>query len=236
MVLTAANPARTGCTQGPAGYVCDFTVTLRFRDALPDSVVQGSVTANGVVPGAPPQVNTETFAYKVGPGTGSYSDRISVFFTYNPCAESSTAKAATQQPNQVESLTVAFGRICTPPPFTVTQVSLTAADPNSAGCSQNPAGFVCSFAVMVQYRDPQPNSEIDGSVTGTLSPPGFPSESKTETFRVPVDPGTTSATVTVSLLFTNSACVEDSAATATTRQPNTVESASVPFGRVCTPP
>lgn len=87
------------------------------------------MTANAVVPGAPPQVNTQTFAYKVGPGTGSYSDRISAFFAFNPCAESSTAKAATQQPNQVDSLAVAFGRICTPPPSTVTQVSLSAANP-----------------------------------------------------------------------------------------------------------
>ena len=74
------------------------------------------MTASGAVPGAPPQVNNETFAYRVGPGAGSYSDRISVFFTFNPCAEGSSARAATQQPNQKESLAVAFGQTCAPPP------------------------------------------------------------------------------------------------------------------------
>jgi hypothetical protein len=106
-------------------------------------------------------------------------------------------------------------------------------DPSSTGCGQDPAGFVCNFLVTIQYRDPQPNSEIDGSVTGTLSVPGFPSESKTETFRVPVDTGTTSVALIVSLYFTNNPCVEGSTATAVTGQPNAVDSAAIGFGRVC---
>ncbi len=248
VAISAADPAQTGCVQGPAGYACTFTVDIQFSGAQSGSTIDTAVTASAAVPGAPPEMDTATFGSTVAPGSGSVQKQISVFFTFDPCLEDSTATAATRNPNAATSPAVAFGRICVPPyptpspsptptpaQLTVTQVTLAAAPPSAGGCSQNPAGYSCGFLVAVKYQDAEPNSSIVGSVTATLSPPGSPAESRTVTFALHPDPGTGAQTVSVSVLFTNLPCVEDATAIAVIQQPTPIMSSPVSFGRICTP-
>jgi hypothetical protein len=114
-------------------------------------------------------------------------------------------------------------------------MTLAAAPPSAGGCTQNTAGYSCDFLVAVEYQDAQPNSSIVGSVTATLSPPGSLAESRTVTFALHPDTGTNAQTVSLSVLFTNLPCVEDSTAIAVIQQPTSIISSPVSFGRICTP-
>jgi hypothetical protein len=170
----------------------------------------------------------------VNSSTGSVTAQVSLFFTRNPCVEASTAYAATDQPNAVNSQPVAFGNVCAPP-LTVTRVTLSADDPSQTGCQPGPAGYVCSFTVVVEYVNAQPGSQVTGSVSGRDAPPQVPPLVSIATFAIQADPSAGSASKTVTLVFPINPCVEDSTGTATTDQPNAVNSLPVRFGRICTP-
>jgi hypothetical protein len=57
---------------------------------------------------------TKDFAVSVAPGTGSAAVPVSVFFSGISCAQSSSATAATSQPNRRGSAAVPFGGACKP--------------------------------------------------------------------------------------------------------------------------
>jgi hypothetical protein len=133
----------------------------------------------------------------------------------------------------VTSPAVAFGNFCSA--LTVNRVTLTADDPSQRGCQPGPAGYVCSFTVVVEYVNARSGDQITGSLSVTSAPPQVPPLTSTETFNIQADPSSGSAGTTVRLVFPTNPCVEDSTATADTDKPNAAGSTTVPFGRICTP-
>ena len=216
------------------GFTCDFTVQVAYSSAPLGATVDGTVTGTGSEPGAPAEVVTTSFSIAVDPSAGSASTRVSLFFKQNPCVEASSAYAATDKPNAVSSPVVAFGNVCAQP-FTIKSVTLTPGDPSGTVCQLANAGYICTFTVVLDYVNAQPGAQITGSVSGTEAPPQVPPLVSTATFAVAVDSAAGSVNTTVSLVFPNLPCVEDSTAVAATELPNGVQSASVRFGRVCTP-
>ncbi|PZR88817.1 MAG: hypothetical protein DLM67_19950 [Candidatus Nephthysia bennettiae] len=233
-LVPAGPPSQSGCQAGTVGFTCSFTLQVDYSNAPAGSTVGGTVTGTASEPGAPSETRSTTFEIPVNPSAGMVTDTVRLFFTQNPCIEASSAYAATDLPNAVSSQVVAFGRICAPP-FTVTAVTLTADDPSQTGCLQGPAGYVCSFTVVVEYANAQPGSQITGSVTGTDAPPQVPPLVSVGRFTITADPSAGIGSTTVSLVFTTNPCVEDSTAAAATDQPNVASSTPVRFGRVCTP-
>jgi hypothetical protein len=119
----------------------------------------------------------------------------------------------------------------------VNQVSLVPGSPPSqSACQPGTVGFTCDFTVQVDYSNAPVGATIDGSVTGTGSPPGAPAEVVTAPFSMPVNPSTNTASATVSLFFRQDPCVEASTADAATERPNAATSPVVAFGNVCAPP
>jgi hypothetical protein len=111
----AADPQQTGCQETPAGYLCSFQVSADYENAPPDGTIEGSVSATAAEPGSAPETQTASFSLPAS-GTGTTGGSVSMFFTFDPCSESSTATAETVQPNQVDAQPAPFGRICAPPP------------------------------------------------------------------------------------------------------------------------
>lgn len=232
--MSSADPAQTGCQQTPAGYACNFTVSVDYSNASQGSVVQGTVTGTASAPGVASETNTVSFAVPVDPGKTSVSDTVQVFFTVNPCVETSTAAGATTRPNAVNSPQVAFGRTCAPPPFQVTQVSLVPSSPPSLpGCQAGTVGYTCDFTLEVGYANAPAGATVGGSVTGTGSQPGGQPETNSTTFSISVNPSAGSVTAPVRLFFTRNPCTDASTAYAQTAQPNAVTSPAVAFGNFC---
>jgi hypothetical protein len=227
-------PSLPGCRAGTVGFTCDFTVQVDYANAPAGSTVSGQVTGTGSQPGGPVETTTQTFTIPVNSPSGSAFGSVSLFFTRNPCVDSSSAYASTDKPNAVTSQVVAFGNVCLPP-FTVTKLTLTADDPSQSGCQQGPAGYICNFTVVVEYVNAQPGSKITGSLSGTNAPPQVPPLTSVNPFNVTATSSAGSASTPVTLVFPTQPCAEDSTAVAATDQPNAVSSLTVRFGRVCTP-
>jgi hypothetical protein len=232
-LVPSGPPSQAGCLAGTVGYSCDFTLQVDYANAPPGATVGGSVTGMGSQPGGLPETSTTTFSISVNPSAGSVTAPVRLFFTRNPCVEASTAYAQTDQPNAVSSPAVAFGNVCAR--LTVNRVTLTADDPSQTGCQPGPAGYVCSFTVVVEYVNARSGDQISGSLSGTDAPPQVPPLTSTEAFKIQADPSTGSGSTTVRLVFPTNPCVQDSSGTATTDQPNAVKSLPVRFGSTCTP-
>jgi hypothetical protein len=88
-------------------------VVVAYHDAAPGSSIGGSLTAISASPGRAPEARTREFAVATTPGTGSATIAVSVFFSRVPCAASSSAEAAIQEPNGAGSAAAGFGQGCT---------------------------------------------------------------------------------------------------------------------------
>jgi RNA polymerase sigma factor (sigma-70 family) len=139
--------------------------------------------------------------------------------TPTPTATPTPTPTPTQTPTPTATPLPATPR---PAPFTVTHVALTSGN----GCLKTTAGYACEFTVVLSFANAPAGSSIAGSLTTT----GGAKE-----FAVAVPPGTGSVAAPVGLSFSTAPCVESSRATALTRLPNGATSATIPFGRRCTP-
>jgi RNA polymerase sigma factor (sigma-70 family) len=148
----------------------------------------------------------------------------------SPAAAPSSAAAVPAQPGSPA------------PPTGVNGVKLSADDSLADGCPQTPAGYRCSFTVVVDLDRTGAGSRLSGGLTATAQGPGGSAQTRTADFAADVPAGARAVFLPVSVFFDVPPCAsqdgssQSSTAVAATAAPEAVTSTTTPFGVSCFDP